>query len=378
MTDFKDTAMGYPTSLVPTGTWPLDSRSYFEDKLSADAAAAKAEEASRIGTSMYYIGQPITVYDKTDGSVKLYYIGEDKALHQIEDAEKAKQVADYLSNAISSKIFVRNFDEDGNEVGAYTDLSVVKIDKDAYDLGVIGDTLLSNVLYILQANYVDAYGQQLKNLASPTELSDATPKKYVDDKVTVAREDLSDYVDEQVTAAREDLSGYVDTCVASAREDLSDYVDEQVTAARTDLSNYVKDTVNAVSTDLNGNLASISVAVDKKINIDGLSTDQLSLLNIDLHDYIQMLSNDLVLSNQLYVVSSDFIDAYGQQIKNVANPIELSDATNKGYVDDKFDKVKVALADALTVSIEETSNLSTTINAVVSLRNILTALYTAL
>ena len=91
-----------------------------------------------------------------------------------------------------------------------------------------------------------------------------------------------------------------------------------------------------------------------------------------------MLSNDLVLSNQLYVVSSDFIDAYGQQIKNVANPIELSDATNKGYVDDKFDKVKVALADALTVSIEETSNLSTTINAVVSLRNILTALYTAL
>ena len=90
MTDFKDTAMGYPTSLVPTGTWPLDSRSYFEDKLSADAAAAKAEEASRIGTSMYYIGQPITVYDKTDGSVKLYYIGEDKALHQIEDAEKAK------------------------------------------------------------------------------------------------------------------------------------------------------------------------------------------------------------------------------------------------------------------------------------------------
>ena len=149
MTDFKDTAMGYPTSLVPTGTWPLDSRSYFEDKLSADAAAAKAEEASRIGTSMYYIGQPITVYDKTDGSVKLYYIGEDKALHQIEDAEKAKQVADYLSNAISSKIFVRNFDEDGNEVGAYTDLSVVKIDKDAYDLSVIGDTLLSNVLYML-------------------------------------------------------------------------------------------------------------------------------------------------------------------------------------------------------------------------------------
>ena len=348
MTDFKDTAMGYPTSLVPTGTWPLDSRSYFEDKLSADAAAAKAEEASRIGTSMYYIGQPITVYDKTDGSVKLYYIGEDKALHQIEDAEKAKQVADYLSNAISSKIFVRNFDEDGNEVGAYTDLSVVKIDKDAYDLGVIGGTLLSNVLYILQANYVDAYGQQLKNLATPTEQSDATPKKYVDDNVAVASQALSDYIDEQVTIASEDFSNYVD------------------------------DTVNVVSTDINDDLASISAVVDQKINIDGLSADQLRLQHVDLNDYITLLSNDLILSNQLYVISSDFIDAYGQQVKNVAKPIELSDATNKGYVDDKFAKVKTALADVLTVNIEETSNLSTAINAIISLRDVLSALHAAL
>lgn len=56
MTDFKDRAMGYPTSLAPTGTWPLDSRSYFESKADADAAAAKAQETSLTGTSMYYIG----------------------------------------------------------------------------------------------------------------------------------------------------------------------------------------------------------------------------------------------------------------------------------------------------------------------------------
>ena len=265
-------AMGYPTALVPTGTWPLDSRSYFEDKISADAAAAKAEEASLTGTTMYYIGQPITVYDKTDGSVKLYYIGEDKALHQIEDAEKAKQVVDYLSNAISSKIFVRNFDEDGNEVSAYTDLSVVKISKTSYELSAVSDTLLSNVLYIISGDYLDAYGQQIKNLAAPTELSDATPKKYVDDNVT------------------------------TARQALSDYVESSTSSARTDLSNCVKDTLNAVSTVINGNLATISTVVDQKINIDGLSTDQLSLLHIDLHDYITLLSNDLALSNQLYVV----------------------------------------------------------------------------
>ena len=72
---------------------------------------------------------------------------------------KAKQVVDYLSNAISSKIFVRNFDEDGNEVNAYIDLSVIKIDKTEYDLSVIGGTLLSDALYVISADYVDAYGQ---------------------------------------------------------------------------------------------------------------------------------------------------------------------------------------------------------------------------
>ena len=62
-------------------------------------------------------------------------------------------------------------------------------------------------------------------------------------------------------------------------------------------------------------------------------------------------------------------------MKNLAAPTELSDATNKGYVDDKFAKVKTALADALTVNIEATSNLNTAISAIVSLRNVLTALY---
>lgn len=35
----------------------------------------------------------------------------------------------------------------------------------------------------------------------------------------------------------------------------------------------------------------------------------------------------------MYVISSDYIEAYGQQIKNVAEPTELSDAATKEYVD---------------------------------------------
>lgn len=213
MTQFKDTAMGYPTSLVPTGTWPLDSRSYFEDKPSADAAAEKAEEASLTGTSMYYIGQPITVYDKADSSVKFYYIGEDKKLHQFEDAEKAKQVTEYLSNAISSKIFVCNFDENGNQVSAYTDLSVIKVDKASYELSAVNNELLSNALYILSANYVDAYGQQLKNLAGPSDLSDATNKGYVDDKFAKVKTALADALTINIEATS-NLSTTIDAVVS--------------------------------------------------------------------------------------------------------------------------------------------------------------------
>lgn len=36
----------------------------------------------------------------------------------------------------------------------------------------------------------------------------------------------------------------------------------------------------------------------------------------------------------MYVVSSDFINAYGERIENVAYPNISSDAATKGYVDD--------------------------------------------
>ena len=41
-----------------------------------------------------------------------------------------------------------------------------------------------------------------------------------------------------------------------------------------------------------------------------------------------------MLSNELYIVSSDYINAYGEQLKNLAQPTDLSDATTKEYVDD--------------------------------------------
>ena len=79
--------------------------------------------------------------------------------------------------------------------------------------------------------------------------------------------------------------------------------------------------------------------------------------------------------NVLYVVDSDIIDAYGQQMKNLGDPTDLSDAATKGYVDkanedlstdytgligslsDKIDK-KIYIEDKISSEISGYSDLS--------------------
>ena len=59
----------------------------------------------------------------------------------------------------------------------------MKLGADEYVSLLTSNALLSNVLYIVQDNYMDAYGQQIKNIATPTDLSDAATKEYVDNIV---------------------------------------------------------------------------------------------------------------------------------------------------------------------------------------------------
>lgn len=84
-----------------------------------------------------------------------------------------------LSSAIDDKIFIE--DKISNLISGNSDLSIIKISKDEYELSAAnGCDLCSNVLYVVESDYIDAYGQQLKNLSGPTDLSDATTKWYVD------------------------------------------------------------------------------------------------------------------------------------------------------------------------------------------------------
>ena len=71
------------------------------------------------------------------------------------------------------------------------------------------------------------------------------------------------------------------------------------------------------------------------MSVDNVKAD-VNMVHISLDDYNSKLIGGEILSNELYVVSADYVETYGQQIKNVADPTDLSDAATKGYVDSNF------------------------------------------
>lgn len=54
----------------------------------------------------------------------------------------------------------------------------------------------------------------------------------------------------------------------------------------------------------------------------------------------------------LYVVSSDEINAYNTNIKNVADPLEPKDAANKRYVDEEIERASISAVEAAVISAE--------------------------
>ena len=67
--------------------------------------------------------------------------------------------------------------------------------------------------------------------------------------------------------------------------------------------------------------------------------NQLSVVKLSADEYAQMLDDGSCLSNALYIVEAPNIDAFKQQIKNVAPPTDLSDAATKEYVDNALTNV---------------------------------------
>ena len=70
-----------------------------------------------------------------------------------------------LKAGIDDKVFINGL--------PVQSLSVIKLSASEYKELVTNDGTLSNVIYIVDDSYKDMYGEQIKNLAPGTDLSDA-------------------------------------------------------------------------------------------------------------------------------------------------------------------------------------------------------------
>ena len=103
-----------------------------------------------------------------------------------------------LSDCIEHKVWIKDITNTVLSDGDFTNLSVIKIAKDEYDTLVAdkSEMLSGNTLYIVDSDYIDAYGQQLCNLT----MSNDSAKSYVGIAAT------NTYVDEKMSEVQSQLN----------------------------------------------------------------------------------------------------------------------------------------------------------------------------
>lgn len=90
------------------------------------------------------------------------------------------------------------------------------------------------------------------------------------------------------------------------------------------------------------------------VYVDGMKAD-LSVCHVSDANYHDLVNEGKCQDNVIYVVSSDCINAYGDQVKNLAAPTDPSDAATKQYVDDQIAQV---LSSCSTMTRDEVIQIS--------------------
>ena len=127
-----------------------------------------------------------------------------------------------------------------------------------------------------------------------------------------------------------DMSCFVDDyndVISSLSNDVS-AISSKVEAISSDVSALSSD-VSALSDTID----ILSDAIDSKISVDGVPAD-VNIVHISQEDYEQLVFDGSALSNTLYVVSGDYINAYGQTLKylTMSDDPEESEAATQHYV----------------------------------------------
>lgn len=130
-----------------------------------------------------------------------------------------------ISNAVHNKVYLKNpTDKSTLSSGDYSDLSVIKLQKDEYEKMVIDGTVNESCLYVVSSDYIDAYGEQLCNLTMQDGGYEgiAATKPYVDEvssNVATEIKTVQSGVNELLLSMWNDLSA----CYTERGGELSNY-----------------------------------------------------------------------------------------------------------------------------------------------------------
>lgn len=161
-----------------------------------------------------------------------------------------------------------------------------------------------------------------------------------------------------------------------------------------DLTSMISETERQLSsfdeqmTNIQNSQNDMSSSINNKLFIDNLSAESLSIIHIGSDEFYEKIKNNEILSNQMYIVSGDHVNAYDQQIKNVAEPTLSGDAATKNYVDqisaslqakvnDLTQKIHNSLSninESPLNQINENSMLPDVISAVIQIKDILSSM----
>lgn len=143
-------------------------------------------------------------------------------------------------------------------------MSIVKLNASDYEDLVATSAALSNALYIVEDEFEDAYGQQIKNLAPGTDLSDAVNLEQLSDAISSIQipTDLSAFTNSPGYLVSNDISGYYKKSETSSAVEISSAL-----SAKADLSSI--EHVVQYEQDYNGNYTAATIGSRRS----SLSTD---------------------------------------------------------------------------------------------------------
>ena len=314
----------------------------------------------------------LTADENTDGSVKAQVKAEADRAKGVESALDARIDAisgDYLKSTdkteLQGKIDTINtaLTGDGGYASKITDNAnaISTLNGDASIEGSVDKKIKDSLAGLANAMHFRGVvtrgeGQNTDQAAIAAKINDPkvgdvvivtdSSKEYVyDGKQWVELGDETLYATDAELSAEAEARKAADKVLSDKIDVLNGTGDGSVSKALADAKAYADGISSTLSGDYDKKIAAeatragnaekvLSSAVDNKVLIDGISATQLKVSHISDAEFHQKVLDGTLLSNEIYVVSSQNINAFDERITNVKAPELSSDAATKSYVDE--------------------------------------------